>query len=165
MEESQRGTVGPEIDPESKAPFQQAQLLPIFYKLVALSMGGKTGACFKLKSFKFGYMPDLMQASEDPLKPDLPIHFPNDGTAIDNVFFEREFKDVDIRFVNGLLVLKCVLPRHTLTEATKYNATGLYDSEDNLVAVSIDTLSVIQPSDGFEAQLVIKFPIVEGLES
>lgn len=136
-------------------PWQIAELLPRFYEKNALSIAGKAPH-FKIVKFKFGHDPALVDTTTTPptLTKFNPAH-----TDIKNVFHEGTFAADDIIWSNGRLMFRCVMPENTLSAPKQYSQTGLYDANDNLIAVSIDLPDWITPEEGVTTHPYINFPL------
>ena len=139
----------------TKDSWQVAEIMPRFYELTALGAGG-LGSPFKIAKFKFGHDPALVNESGDV--PSL-RNIPDDMRDIANVFYEKNFNiKTDVIYSKGRLLFRCRMPEKAVTAPQKHSLTGLYDTNDNLVAISLDLPDWITPSDSGDVHLYINYP-------
>lgn len=131
--------------------FQRSKLTNKYYEKVAKSAAG-SGVCPKFEYFMagFGYV--------DRTDPDNPIllDIPATITEIPNVFYRGL---VTAEYSNGQTVCCCEIPVGAVSTKTKYNLIGIFDQEDDLVAVCSILPDWITPTESDKTYPTLTFPI------
>lgn len=125
--------------------WKSARILPAFYNGVARSLAGESASCFRVTAFRFGYgFVDDAQV-------------PTDIDTLPGVFFEGT---PTMSYVDGRLMIRCHMPLKSVTEPAPYTLTGLYDQDDNLIAVAKDMPLWLSPVTLHTTYVYIDFPTV-----
>lgn len=131
--------------------WKSAKILPHFYDRIGQALIG-AGPCPKIVKFKMGH-----GYVDESVEPPALLEIPDDLADIPNVFFEGV---PELVHSDGRVLSKCHLPQGSVLEPRKYSMTGLYDDQDQLVAVCIDLPDWIVPSDWQTTYAYIDFPNV-----
>lgn len=131
--------------------WKSAKILPRFYDNYARSLIGE-GACRRIAKFKMGHG-YVDESSTPPVFQEIP----DDLSDIPGVFFEGT---PELTYSDGRVLARCHLPQGSVTAPNKYSLTGLYDDQDELIAVCLDLPDWIVPSDWHTTYAYIDFPNV-----
>ena len=135
----------------SEIIFQQSRLLNKYYEKVGKAAAGM-GACPKFIEFRAGF--GLVDET-DPENPKLtPI--PANMTEIPREFYRSL---VSTEYSNGMTVCKCEIPQGAVGEAKRYNLTGIYDQDGDLVAVCATLPDWVTPTEMCRSYPTLTFPI------
>ena len=127
----------PELTSDS---WQEAVLLPKFYEKSALSASG-LHTRFVLSKFGLGYgLVD--ESTTPPTIQDIPC----DLDKVPEEFFTQELEKDDFVFTDGRLLIR-MTPTVRVDEPHKFSVTGIYDQDDDLVAVSVDLPDWVTPAE------------------
>jgi hypothetical protein len=133
--------------------WESSILLNRYYEKVGRAAAG-IGACPRLTTFKagLGYIDENVPEGESPTV--LPI--PYDLGEVPGVFYEGA---IEASYADGSTVCKCTIPAGGVSDPKKCSVFGLYDQDDELVAVCVSLPDWVSPSDQYTAYPSINFPI------
>lgn len=135
---------------ETPVYWKSAKLFPRFYDSIAEALLG--GECPRIGKFKFGYG-YIDDSTAEPTLLDVP-----DGlTDIPNVLFEGT---PDLTYSDGRILVRCHMPQASLDKPHQYSMTGIYDTKNNLIAVTNDLPAWLVPSTRHTTYSYIDFPHV-----
>ncbi|EKQ3696062.1 hypothetical protein QRC94_003767 [Vibrio vulnificus] len=136
--------------------WQVAILLPMFYEKVGKSAGG-ISRHFQFSTFKLGHDPDLIDETGSTAF----IKDISDMSAltIKNVFYVGNIVPENVAWDNGRLIMKLEMPAGEISEPKRHSQTGIYDLDDDLIAVAIDLPDWLTPTEPFEIRPYINFPV------
>lgn len=134
--------------------YKRSTLLTKFYDRIAGALSG-TEPCTRIAEFRFGYG-FIDEANPDPAT-DLPalLPVPSDLAALPGEFFVGT---PQMQKSDGRVLVRCHFPTGSVTEPKKYNLTGLYDQQGNLLAVMQDLPDWLTPSDEHTTYGYLDFP-------
>lgn len=135
----------------SEDPWKKALLLPRFYERSALSASGIQPV---LKFAKFGLGYGYINESTSPPTPE---EIPDNLSKIPNEFYTGTFTSDDFVYNNGLLMMRCQMPRGSISEPKQYSMVGIYDEQDNLLAVSVTVSSWVSPDEAVGVNAYINY--------
>lgn len=133
--------------------WQSAKIMPRFYDSIARAMIGE-GGCRHIAKFKMGY--GYLDESTTP--PEI-LEVEDDLEDIPNVFFEGV---PVLHYQDGRILARCHMPDGSVNEPRQYSLTGLYDDQDNLIAVSVDLPAWVVPSNRHTTFTYVDFPHIGG---
>lgn len=137
------------------AVWQIAKLLNRYYEKVGRAAADE-GSCPKFKTFKagFGYVNESVAAGELPIL--LPV--PANLESVPNTFFTGA---VQVSYSNGTTLVRCEIPQGGVSQPCKCNFIGVYDQDNELVAVCVSLPDWVTPSEAYRAYPAITFPLEE----
>jgi hypothetical protein len=138
-----------EITPNT-ADYKRSTLLSKFYDRIAGTLAG-TEPCVRIGQFRFGH--GFVDESTSPRPTFQPI--PGDLEAVPGEFFSGT---PEMLKADGRVLVRCRLPKGSVTEPQKFSIIGLYDTEGNLLAVMQDLPDWITPDDSHTAYGYLDFP-------
>lgn len=133
--------------------FQISKLLNKYYEKVGQANAG-SGDCPIFTRFEagYGYIDEDVEDGETPIIETVPA----DITDIPSVVYSG---DIEAEYSNGSTVAKCVVPVGAVSTSQKVNVYGVYDQEDDLVAISVTLPDWITPTESHTAYPTITFPM------
>lgn len=139
--------------PNSPAAWQQAKLLNRYYEKVGLAAAGQ-GHCPRFVEFGAGYG---CVNDTDPAHPVL-LNIPPDLAAVPSEFYRAP---VEVAYSDGVTLCKCEIPKNAVVTPVRHNLIGVYDQDDELVAVCTTLPDWVTPDEIYRAFPAITFPIEE----
>lgn len=131
--------------------WQQAKLLNRYYEKVGRAAAGM-GCCPQFVEFAAGY--GLVE-DEDSSNPAL-LPIPPDIAEIPNAFYRAP---VEAAYNDGSTICKCEIPQTAVGKPTRHNLIGVFDQDNDLVAVCQTLPDWVTPSEIYRAFPAITFPI------
>lgn len=143
----------PVVNTKPTNTWQQARLLNKYYEKVGKAAAGVAGSqCprFTLFGAGFGYVDET-----DPNNPDL-LPIPADLTKVPSEFYKDQ---VTVSYSKGVTLCKCEIPNNAVDKPVRHNLIGIYDQDNELVAVCTTLPDWITPTEIYRAYPAITFPI------
>lgn len=109
---------------------------------------------FKIKGFVMGYTPSLINEAERKVQP-----VADNSETTENVLHQANFKDTDVSYGGGKILLKCICPPNVLSTPKKYSTLWLVDNNDKLIGAKVDLPDWVTPKEGVETWVYINYPV------
>lgn len=135
----------------SENVYQRSKLLNRYYEKVGKAAAG-IGHCPRFVQFQAGY--GLVDTS-NPNAPVL-LNIPPNMTEVPEPFYQGL---VQVEYSNGVTLCKCEIPVGAVSEPTKYNLIGIYDQDDDLVAVCTTFPDWVTPTEADRSYPALTFPL------
>lgn len=136
---------------DSEEAWKGARLLPRFYERSAMGAAGIQPP-FKFGRFGMGY-----GYIDDSTNPPTLEPIPDDLSVIPNEFYSGTFSADDFVYNNGLLMMRCHMPRGGISESKQYSVIGIYDEQDNLLAASVTLPSWVSSDEAIGINVYINY--------
>jgi hypothetical protein len=138
---------------EDEKIFQSAIILDRFYEKVGRAAAG-IGQCPRIIKFKAGY--GYLNESVPEGKPPEILSVPYDLEEVPEPFYTGS---VDAQFSNGSTLVKCTIPEGGIATSKRCSVIGLYDQDEELVAMCVALPDWVKPSQEYTVYPSINFPI------
>lgn len=135
--------------------WQTSKLMNRYYDKIGRA-AADLGVCPKFKTFKagYGYVDENVAEGQTPLLQAIPA----DLEEVPNSFYTG---NVSVSYSNGTTLVRCEIPQGAVSAPVKCNVIGVYDQDDELVAVCATLPDWVTPSEVYRAYPAITFPIEE----
>lgn len=130
--------------------WQRARLLNRYYEKVGLAAASQ-GCCPHFTQFRAGF--GLIEET-DPAHPVL-LPIPADMEEIPGEFHRG---NIEVQYSNGTVLCTCQIPRGAVSEPVRHNLIGIYDQDDDLVAVCSTLPDWVTPEEIYRAYPAVTFP-------
>jgi hypothetical protein len=133
--------------------FQISKLLNKYYEKVGrANTGENTCPVFTQFQAGYGYVNEAVPEGEPPVI----LSVPADLEAVPGALYTG---DVETEYSNGNVVVKCVVPPGAVSEPRKVNVYGVYDQDNDLVAISVTLPDWMTPTETHVAYPTLNFPM------
>ena len=131
--------------------WQSSKILNTYYEKVARAAAG-IGSCPVITSFKagFGYVDET-----DPAAPFIE-ELPGGIDSVPAVFYEG---GATAQYSNGIVAVVCQIPLGAVSEPTRFSVVGIYDQDDELIAISVTLPDWITPNETYDIYPTLTFPL------
>lgn len=129
--------------------WKRTKILPLLGYKMARSMCGQI-ACPKIEKFRLGY-----GLVNDAVNPPVLLPIPDDLEVLPGVFFVGAPQSAAS---DNRALFACPVPAGSVAVPTRYSCIGLYDQDDDLVAVGVTLPEWLTPDKDYTARPYIDFP-------